>query len=206
MAQLTTQRNIDSILKTSQQKAISTGILTFALVAALLWGSFRPTLITIIETNRKYEEKTRALKKFEDQNANLTALITKRLELKSSLAALDYFFPYDGDYSLFVTNLNQIAKNYGLTLNAVNFSDTYFRQVEKVTSLQFNGMTPVTFQASLTGDSSKVAQFLSYTESTPFLPKVVSISYSPNRINPDKTSISAIFLVYKMSAKAAPNE
>jgi Tfp pilus assembly protein PilO len=204
--QLAQNRNIDSILKTSQQKAISTGILTFTLVAALLWGSFRPTVITIIETNNKFKEKTQALEKFETQNSNLTTLLTKRLELQPELKSLDYFFPHDGDYSLFVTNLNQIAKNYGLTLDSVIFSDTYFRQVEKVTALQFEAMTPVTFQASLSGDVSKVAQFLSYVESIPFLPKVIGVGYSPNRADPAKTNVSTTFLMYKTSAKAAANE
>lgn len=206
MAQLAQDRNINSILKTSQQKAISTGILTFTLVAALLWGSFRPTIITILETNKKYQEKTAALAKFEQQNSNLTTLLTKRIELQPELTSFDYFFPHDGDYSLFIVNLNQIAKNYGLVLSSVVFSDTYYRQVEKVSALQFNPMIPVTFQVSITGDSGKIAQFLSYIESTPFQPKVISVSYAPNHSKPTQTAISLTFLMYKMNTKAATNE
>jgi Tfp pilus assembly protein PilO len=203
MAQLANTRSLSEIIKTSQQRAISTGLLTFGLLTVLLWGSFRPTVITIIETNRKYENQKVALQKFQLQNTNITSLVTKSLELKDDLAGLDYYFPNDGDYSLFITNLNQIAKNYDLRLESVSFSSTYFRQVEKVTSLQFDALTPVTFQTLIVGDSTKISQFLSYIENTPFLPKVIGISYSPNRTNIEKTNISITFLVYKMSLQAA---
>lgn len=206
MAQLASSRNISSILQTSQQKAISTGLLTFALVVALLLGSFRPTIITIIETNRKYDEKIAVLKKLDEQNTNLTTLLKDRLEQKDKLLALDYYFPSDGDYSLFIINLNQISLKYKLRMEAVSFSASYFRQVEKISALQFPEMTPQTFLVSLSGDPNQLAEFLTYVESIPFLPKVLSVSYSPSRSNPEITSIAATLLLYKMSTPALPNE
>lgn len=206
MAQLASTRNISSILQTSQQKAISTGLLTFALVVALLWGSFRPTFITIVQTNRKYEEKRAALDKLELQNTNLTSLLKDRLEQKDKLKELDYYFPSDGDYSLLVTNLNQIAKKYKLRLDSVSFSASYFRQVEKISALQFPEMTPQTFLVSLTGDPAQLTDFVTYLESIPFLPKVLNISYAPNKTDVSKTSVSMTLLLYKMSSPAAPNE
>lgn len=206
MAQLAGTRNVMNILRTSQQKAISTGLLTFALVVALLWGSFRPTVITIIETNRKFSEKQATLAKLEQQNSHITSLLKDRLEQNDKLAALDYYFPFDGDYSLYIVNLNQIAKKYQLRLDAVSFSANFFRQVEKITALQYEEMTPVTFQASLNGDPSNLAAFLRYVESTPFLPKVLSVGYSPNRNKPEQTTMSATFLLYKMTNSAAQHE
>ncbi|MCC7304423.1 hypothetical protein IT418_03375 [bacterium] len=206
MAQLAGTRNVSNILRTSQQKAISTGLLTFALVVALLWGSFRPTMITIIETNRKYAEKEATLAKLEQQNSNITSLLKDRLDQDEKLAMLDYYFPVDGDFSLYIVNMNHIAKKYGLTMDSVSFSANYFRQVEKIEALQFQEMTPVTFQASLTGDPSNLSPFLSYIENTPFLPKVLSIGYSPNRNNSAKTTMSVTFLLYKLSIPAANHE
>ncbi len=206
MAQLAGSRNITGVLQTSQQKAISTGLLTFALVVALLWGSFRPTMITIIQTNRKYTEKQATVEKLVQQNTNLTSLLKDRLEQKEKLQALDYYFPNDGDYSLFITNLNQIAKRYKLSLDSVSFSASYFRQVEKIADLQFAEMTPQTFMVAVTGDTTQLADFLTYIESTPFLPKVLSISYTPNKTEPAKTGMSLTLLLYKMSSAAAPNE
>jgi Tfp pilus assembly protein PilO len=206
MAQLATSRNISNILQTSQQKALSTGLLTFALVVALLWGSFRPTVITIIQTNRKFAEKEAALTKLEKQNTNLTNLLKDRLEQKDKLQALDYYFPSDGDYSLFVTNLNQIAKRYKLSMDSVSFSASYFRQVEKITALQFPEMTPQTFLVTLTGDASKLSAFLTYVESMPFLPKVLSVGYSPHKTDATKTTMSITLLLYKMSGSASPHE
>jgi len=206
MAQLAGTRNIASLLQTSQQKAISTGLLTFALVVALLWGSFRPTLVTIIETSRKFEDKTALLKKMQQQNTNLTRLLRDQLEQKEKLLALDYYFPNDGDYSLFITNLQPISQRYGFSMTTVSFSSSYFRQVEKITDLQFPEMTPVTFQVSLTGDPAKLGAYLAFIEQMPFQPKVLSVSYSPSRVDASKTQISLTLLLYKMSASAVANE
>ncbi len=206
MAQLAGTRNVSNILRTSQQKAISTGVLTLALIVALMWGSFRPTVLTIIETNRKYAERKSTEEKLTNQNTNLTSLLKDRIEQKDKLADLDYYFPNDGDFSLFIVNLNQIAKKYELSLDSVSFSANYFRQVEKIEALQFAEMTPVTFQVSVTGDPAKLSQFLSYTESTPFLPKVLSVGYSPNRTKLEKTTMSVTLLLYKLSTSASQNE
>ena len=81
MAQLAGSRNVLDLLQTSQQKAISTGLLTFALMVALLWGSFRPTVITIIETNRKFAEKEVLLQKLDTQNTNLATLLLDQLQI-----------------------------------------------------------------------------------------------------------------------------
>jgi hypothetical protein len=206
MAQLAGTRNISGLLQTSQQKAISMGLLTFALVVALLWGSFRPTLVTIIETSRKFEDKTLLLEKMKQQSANLTSLLRDQLEQKEKLLALDYYFPSDGDYSLFVTNLQPISSRYGFSMPSVSFSSSYFRQVEKISDLQFPEMTPVTFQVSLVGDPAKLGSYLSYIEQMPFQPKVLSVSYSPNKTDVAKTQISLTLLLYKMSASAVADE
>jgi len=202
MAQLAGSRNVLDLLQTSQQKAISTGLLTFALMVALLWGSFRPTVITIIETNRKFAEKEVLLQKLDTQNTNLATLLLDQLQQEEPLSALDYYFPSDGDYSLFVTNLNQISKKYSFLMSSVSFSSSCFRQVEKIAALQFPEMTPMTFQVSLTGDPAKLGSFLSYLESTPFQPKVLSVAYTPNKADVAKTLISLTLLLYKMSGPA----
>lgn len=206
MAQLAGTRNIAGILQTSQQKAISTGLLTLALVVALLWGSFRPTIVTIIETSREYDNKVALLGKMKTQSANLTSLLRDQLEQKEKLLALDYYFPSDGDYSLFVTNLQPISLRYGFTMPSVSFSSSYFRQVEKISDLQFSEMTPVTFQVSLIGDPVKLGEYLSYIEQMPFQSKVLSVSYSPNKTETTKTQISLTLLLYKMSAAAVADE
>lgn len=203
---LTPSRDVSTFLKTSQQKAVSTGLLTLALVTALLWGSFRPTVATIIETSRKYDEKKSALTIIRKQNANLTNLVQQRADNEKILTGLDYYFPYDSDFSLFVTNLHEISGSYGLTMESVSFSENYIRQIERVDALNFENMTPLMFQVSLSGSTTRLAAFLSYIESTPFLPKVISVNYTPNKATLEKTSISVTLLVYKMTSPAIPHE
>lgn len=202
MAELAKTRNIADLLQTSQQKAISTGLLTLVLVTVLLWGSFRPTLLTILETNTKFQEKTDILNRLETQNTRLTELLSKQAELSKEINALDHYFPSNGDYSLFITNLNSIAEKNNLKLNSVSFSASYFRQVANNVNLQYPEMTPTTFQVAITGDPANLPVFLSFLEGTPFMPKILSIGYSPNRSNPLKTTMSVTLLLYKMTARA----
>lgn len=204
MATLAKSRNIADLLQTSQQKAFSTGLLTLVLVTALLWGSFRPTILTIIETNKKYNEKKALLDRMETQNTRITTLVSQQNELADEMQALDAYYPNDGDYSLFVTNVNELARKHGFWLTAVSFSSNYYRQVESDKNLQYEGLNPTTFQLSLVGNYVNIHQFLTYLENLPFLPEILSLSYSPNANDPTKTTISVTILVYKLNSAASP--
>lgn len=206
MAQLATDRNISSIIQTSQQKAISTGLLTFTLIVVLLWGSLRPTVSTILTTTRKLSEREAALSNLQQHNANLTKLKTAQLELADDLTNLNYYFPYDGDFSLFVVNLNEIATDHDLTLQSVSFSEKYASKIEEVNSLKFDEMRPITFNVALEGDPNDVAKFLSYMENTPFLPKILGVGYSPGVVLKSNTVITVSMLLYQMNSPATAYE
>jgi len=202
MAQLLEERKLGDILKTNQQKAVSTGFLTFVLLVILLIGSFRPTVKTISEARRKVDNRERALRKLTEHNAALTSLKEQQLKLDTELSALNYYFPSDGDFSLFITNLNEMALENNLILEAISFSNSYNDRIENIASLQYEEMTPVTFQIALRGAPEDLSTFLAFAENTPFLPKVLSISYSPNRVLSQETSLSVTLLVYKMNSPA----
>lgn len=206
MAQLATQRDIDSILKTSQQKAVSTGLFTFILVVVLMIGSFKPTIITIFETSRKLKDREIVYQKLSTHNANLTKLIQSQIELSDRFRQLNYYYPYDGDFSLFISNLNQITKKFNLSLESISFSETVNNQVDRVEVLQFEQMSPMSFQVSIKGDPADLNSFLSYLESTPYFPKILSISYSPNKTITKDTSVSLTLLLYKMNIPATIDE
>lgn len=200
MAVSSTQRDLSSILKTSQQKAVSTGALTIGLLAILVWGSLRPTISTIFETNDKFQEKTAVLQLLKTQNSRLTQLLAQREEAKDDLRNLDLYFPYDGNFSLFIVNLNMIARKYEYKMDSVTFSETINKQIENNQALQYDGMKPVSFQVSLTGNSSNLFSYLSYLENTPFFPKVIDISYGSS-LNEDKNNLSITFLIYKLNGQ-----
>lgn len=208
MAQLAESRNIEKLVRTSQQKAISTGILTFTLVVVLLFGSLRPTIGTITNATKKLRERKAAYEMLQTHNANLTELKTQQRtqSVKEKLQALDYYFPSDGDFSLFVVNLSEIARTHHLVVESVSFSDRYNNQIAEVEELQFEEMRPVTFTVSLQGDPGDLARFISYMENTPFLPKILGVGYSPGQIIKDKTAISVTMLLYQMNSSAASYE
>jgi hypothetical protein len=196
----TTTRDISGILRTSQQKAFSTGIFTFGLIAVLLWGSLRPTISTIFETSEKFQTKQALLKQLENQNTTLTKLIADKESLKDDLKKLDTYFPSDGNYALFIANLNLIFTKYNYTLQSVNFSNTITRQLETNPNYAFEQMSPVTFQFAIRGNPSNIVALTSYIEGTPYVPKILSVSYTYNKTKPDDTDIVVSLLVYKLSA------
>jgi len=196
MADRPLQRDITAILRTSQQKAISTGLLTLILIAVLVIGSLRPTIITILETNQKYEEKQQLLTTLKHQNQRITQLVSQKQDAKNTLDAINHYFPYDGNYSLFIVNLNQIAKSYQLDMPNVSFSESINNQIKENSLFSYKGMTPTTFQVTLTGSKSNLVSFLSYLENSPFFPKIVGIQHSG--LLSSSGTISLTFVVYKL--------
>ncbi|WKZ30508.1 MAG: hypothetical protein QY314_01905 [Candidatus Dojkabacteria bacterium] len=190
-------RDLSDILKTSQQKAFSTGALTVALIAILVWGSLRPTIITIFETGEKFNQKTQLLEALKSQNSTLTQLLAEREEAKDELQNIDLYFPYDGNFSLFIINLNQVAHQYDFRMPNVSFAETSSRQIENNPTFQFIGMRPTTFQIGLEGNPANIFQFSSYVENTPFFPKLINISYS-NPKDGNTTAVDLTYLVYKL--------
>lgn len=199
MATRQTQRDITSILRTSQQKALSTGVLTVVLIAVLVLGSLRPTLSTIFETNQKYEEKQQLLSTLKTQNQKLTQLVALKQDAKDTVDSINTYFPYDGDFSLFIVNLNQIANTYKLTMGNVSFSETLNNQIKENEAFVYKGMTPTTFQVTLSGDRTNLYSFLSYLESAPFFPKIISVQFGASTTQ--NTLISIAFVVYKLESQ-----
>lgn len=190
-------RNVAEILKTSQQRAFSTGILTAILVAVLAWGSLRPTIVTIFETNQKFNEKTTYLNALKKQNSSLTRLVSQKNDNKVALTRLNIYHPADGNYALFISNLDKIVQKYNFKLNNVSFSETATRQFTDLPAFQYESFTPVTFQMSIEGNAALLDQLCSYLENTPYLPKVTSINYAPTASG--KTNVSLIIVLYKLT-------
>jgi hypothetical protein len=169
-------------------------------MAILVWGSLRPTITTIFETGEKFNQKTQLLDALKTQNSTLTQLLAEREEAKDELKNINLYFPFDGNFSLFIINLNQIANKYDFEMSNVSFAETTNRQIENNPAFQYVSMKPTTFQVGLKGNSSNLFQFASYLENTPFFPKLVNISYSGSPQADGKTAVDVTFLVYKLES------
>jgi|GEM_PF-2434907 len=200
------QVNIGALLRNSQQKAFSTGILSLVLLNIIIWGSLRPTINTIIKTKTEYEKLQRDLITLKEQNVTLSRLISEREDLKESLKNIDSYFPNDENYSLFIDNIHRILSKFGYDLISISFTSDA-TSVKSIPTIE--NMDPIIFDLTVKGQVGKVKEVTSYLENLPFVPQIISINYSVKKVDNSKDNnvqISFRLLLYKYKIKNIKDE
>lgn len=188
------------MLNTSHEKALSTMFLTLIMLNIAFWGAIKPTIDTIIKTQRKITVYQQTLSKLKAKNDKLTQLGQRYDDLKPVFNKLSYFYPYNSDYSFLIDNLYRTTQAFGFKLASVTFSEKINERVTKDMEVEYNYLLPVTFSFSIVGNKQNLQQFLAYWESMPFSPQFISIAYNPDETSLDST-VSLVFIAYKFKYK-----
>lgn len=200
------KREAISLGKNNQQKAVNTTLLTLILVAVLAWGSLRPTIQTITNTSKKYNEYSAALEKLKTFNTNLTQLISSQDENKDDLKKIDLYYPYDANYSLFIANLKEISTQHGFALNGVSFTAQGQRQLENTQKLKYSNLASTAFRLEIEGALNNLPEYLVHIERLPYSPKIIGVAYSPNARDVTKNKINITIVLYRLNNKVVQNE
>ncbi len=184
----------------SQSKTFLAGGFTIFFVFLLVLGAIRPTITDIVRIRNQ-------LKVYKDIATKLDTKIDTIYELKSTfdrnqrtLALFDIYYPSNFDYSLFVANLEYIAKDIGSKLVSVSYS----AQVGEAYAKEFgergvHAVVPVVFTVTIEGDYNQLVSFLKRLEETPFLPEVLSMNYRASTPT-KKQTFSINILLFKLKA------
>ena len=188
------------MIRTSQEKAFSTAILTLIMLNIVFWGAIKPTIDTIVKTRKKLAVYKNTLSKLEEKNKKLTELSQEYEDLKPTLRRLDYYYPYNSDFSLIIDNLYRTALSFNFKLKDVAFSEKINRKVEEKMEKKYKYLLPVTFRINISGNRQNLQQFMDYWENMPFSPQFISLVYDPQDTG-DNQSISLVFVAYKFKYK-----
>lgn len=186
-------------LNTSQRKAISLGTLTALLVAILVWGSFRPTIVAITEVLSKNKQGTEWLTLLSTKNTNLSQLIEEQQQISTQLSSLTSYFPPDSNFSLFIANLDSGAKRNSFTLDNVQFDEKRTQQVDRDAVFSFTKLQPILFNISVNGPAANIPGYLNFLSSMPYGVRIVETSYAESRST--NVDVNIRLIVYKLRSE-----
>jgi len=183
---------VNIITSSVRNKTYSFAIFTLLVVIVLLVGAIRPTVITISRINKEIKEKSEINDMLDTKINNLAQLSNQDSELSDQIEMFPLIFPTQGNFSLFMANIEEIAKDNGYKLIGINFDDP---DIEKDS---LSALAPWSARVNITGKKSNLVKFLEDLESTPMYPDVIQVSYA-NQVNETGlTAFNVNVLIYRI--------
>ena len=181
------------VVREISEKKISyifTGI-TVAVAIVLIAGAIRPTVITITRINAEISEKETTEKALIEKINALTELDTQYIGLKDDFEDISLVFPTDGDFSLFMANIDAISSRNGFVLVGLSFSE--YKEDNPVAT---GVLEPWSVRLTIEGKKNDLVNFLKDLESLPMYPVIESVAYSDDGENEEVNSFSIHMRIY----------
>ncbi len=163
---------------------------TLFVVIILLVGAIRPTVLTITRINREIRDKSFLNEQLENKINNLANLGTQFSTISSDSENLPLIFPPEGNFSLFMANVEEISRSLGFTLSGVSFGKVDDYEVNLTT------LAPLSARLNVTGNRQNLIRLLEALEAMPMFPIIRQVSYSIPENDTGLTNISIELVIY----------
>ncbi len=130
----------------------------FSLVALSFFGLFAigPTITTISQLNKQYEEDTKALKQLQDKNAALKSLSAQYIDIQPELALIDNSIPQSPKVAELTRQLEYLSNKNNLTVQKLDTGLMELYPARQPNSPLFS----FTFSVGVSGNEEDVNLFL----------------------------------------------
>ncbi len=192
MAESKALRNIFVILEGNKNKTYTFAIITIVVVLILLLGAIRPTVLTINRINKEVSDKKVLNQQLDDKLNALQKLENEYEYLREDIDYLPLLFPTQGNFSLFMSNIDAIAKESGFDLLTIGFSpeDEY----KAGTSV----LVPWAVKINISGPRSNLISFMEKVESMPMAPVITEVSFARSKNNAQSGNVSLSIVIYRV--------
>ncbi len=142
----------------NKQKAVAYLYIIFSFIALSFFGIFAigPTIATISDLNKQYEEKTTALKQLEAKNAALKALGAKYIDIQSDLPLIDAAIPLSPKVGELTRQLEALTLSNDLVVQKLDTGLMELYPAINNTSSVF----AYTFSISVSGTEQDINRFI----------------------------------------------
>lgn len=165
---------------------------TIVVVIALAIFAIRPTILTISLITKEIKEKGRLDTSLEQKITVLTSLDKEYSDNKESFDNLELIFPDDGNYSLFLSNIESVVSRNGFSLVGVSF-DKYDNENYNISS---TNVIPWTSRINVKGRVVNLINLLKDIEDLPMYPVIETLSYTSQVDKSGMTSFSISIRIY----------
>ena len=149
-------------------------LITLVVLSLLVVFPIRLMALKVIEVNNEIEGKRRLKERLETKIENFTQLNAEYQEIREDLEDFVLVYPNQGDYSLFVANIEEICNANFFRLRSVNLDRERMRGEQN----PFEMLDIWSANITVIGRRSDLINLLEDLESMPMLPTVMSVTYS----------------------------
>ena len=181
------------LIKDRKKQAYGFSVFTVLVLIILIVGAIRPSVLTIVRINSEIKEKQQTLATLNNKINALNSLAQQYNEFKDTADDLALVYPANGDFSLFLANIENISETYGFELRSIGFGNERRRE-----DTQYETLEPISVTLSVAGQKSNLIPFLQRIEEMPMYPVVNSISYSVDEDDDGNTSYSLSIHIYEV--------
>jgi hypothetical protein len=184
------------LIKESPEKRRSYAFFAFSIFAVIVLVAFaiRPTILTITRINKEIKEKTVINNLLGTKIETLTVLDREYQEYQEEFNNLSLIFPEQGNFSLFMANIDGVISRNGFSLVSISFDkykgDNY--------NLSTKVLTPKSVRLSIRGKDSNLISLLRDLESLPMYPVVENVSFSTQKDKDGLNSFSINLRIYNV--------
>ena len=183
---------------TAQSKTFFAGGFTLLFAFLLVIGAIRPTISDIIRIRTQLKRYKEIAVKLDDKIDTIYELKSELDARQRTLAYFDIYYPYNTDYSLFVSNLEYIVKQEKATLLSVTYSEkTKDEYVKRFQKKGIKSLDPIVFTVTIQGDYNQLLAFLKQLEQNPYLPQVISMGYRADKAD-QKRAFTINILLFRL--------
>lgn len=175
-----------------QAKTYSFVTFTIVVLIILLAGAIRPTLIKISEIQKEVKSKQVINKQLESKIEALSKLSNEYAENRESFNVLPLVFPDQGNFSLLLSNIDEISKDSGYNLTSINFG-----KPDNV-KLDYVSLKPWIMKLTVSGSRANLIPFLTKLENLPMYPSINKVNYSVDKENNQTNFFSVEMIIYKL--------
>ncbi len=166
--------------------------ITLVVLIVLIVFPIRMMTLKVIQINNEIEGKRGIKEQLDEKIEDLTQLNTQYQEIREDLKDLPLIFPNQGDYSLFVTNIDEIAKANQFRLTSVNISYERARRHE----VPFETLDYWDVNINVSGRRTDLIHILEDIESMPMFPTVQRVGFQNEMDDDDLLNFSITMRIY----------
>ena len=164
---------------------------TIVVSIALIAGAIRPTIITMARIRSEISKKERTEQALADKISALTELDSQYIGLENDFENISLVFPTEGDFSLFMANIDAISSRNSYVLINLAFSE-----YKEENPLRTSVVEPWSVRLTVEGRRANLINFLKDLESLPMYPVIESVTFSEESDNEEESRFTVNVRIY----------
>lgn len=166
--------------------------LTYVFSVLLIVFAVIPTVQTVLNINDEIKEKERISKALDAKVTALSSLDDQYNERSDDFKDLSLLFPSNGNFSLFLSNIDAVVSRNNFVLDSIGFSE-YERDTYNVKA---SILKPWSVRLSVSGKKVYFITLLKDLEAMPMYPVIESVSYGSELDDNGNTRYSVALRIY----------